>query len=172
MKRWFGELNFHASYEPKRAVRTKRWKYIRRYDQRTHPVLANCDDGGNERFWAQYGGLGHLAGQSDQERQAALVALYRNKDCGAKDYWLQNGWAKQTVVQEGLYDLVFDPTESNNLAVRSSYRDVLAQMRKKLETWMHVTNDPLLKGSLIAPQGAILNSPDEISPLGRLEIVQ
>ncbi|HTV55589.1 MAG TPA: sulfatase, partial [Terriglobia bacterium] len=28
----FSEVNYHASYEPKRAVRTKRWKYIRRYD--------------------------------------------------------------------------------------------------------------------------------------------
>ena len=30
----FAEVNYHASYEPKRAVRTSRWKYIRRFGER------------------------------------------------------------------------------------------------------------------------------------------
>jgi arylsulfatase A-like enzyme len=41
----FAEVNYHASYEPKRAVRTSRWKYIRRFGDRKTPVLPNCDDG-------------------------------------------------------------------------------------------------------------------------------
>lgn len=41
----FAEVNFHAAYEPKRAVRTDRYKYIRRYDDRDGPVLSNIDDG-------------------------------------------------------------------------------------------------------------------------------
>jgi N-sulfoglucosamine sulfohydrolase len=40
----FAELTFHAAYEPQRAVRTERWKYIRRFDDYPGPVLANCDD--------------------------------------------------------------------------------------------------------------------------------
>jgi arylsulfatase A-like enzyme len=40
----FTEVTFHAAYEPTRAVRTERWKYIRRFDDNQHPVLANCDD--------------------------------------------------------------------------------------------------------------------------------
>ena len=41
----FAEINFHTAYEPQRAVRTKRWKYIRRFDRKyTRPVLVNCDD--------------------------------------------------------------------------------------------------------------------------------
>jgi arylsulfatase A-like enzyme len=40
----FSEVTFHAAYEPTRAVRTERWKYIRRFDEARHPVLANCDD--------------------------------------------------------------------------------------------------------------------------------
>ena len=35
----FAEVTYHASYEPKRAVRTQRYKYIRRYGDRTAPVL-------------------------------------------------------------------------------------------------------------------------------------
>jgi len=40
----FAEVTFHAAYEPQRAVRTTRWKYIRRFDEYPFPVLANCDD--------------------------------------------------------------------------------------------------------------------------------
>ena len=41
----FAEVTYHAAYEPKRAVRTERYKYIRRYDSRESPVLSNIDDG-------------------------------------------------------------------------------------------------------------------------------
>jgi arylsulfatase A-like enzyme len=40
----FSELTYHAAYEPVRAIRTERWKYIRRFHDYPHPVLPNCDD--------------------------------------------------------------------------------------------------------------------------------
>ena len=40
----FSELTYHAAYQPQRAIRTRRWKYIRRFHDYPHPVLANCDD--------------------------------------------------------------------------------------------------------------------------------
>jgi arylsulfatase A-like enzyme len=40
----FAETTYHAAYQPHRAVRTDRWKYIRKFDEYPHPVLANCDD--------------------------------------------------------------------------------------------------------------------------------
>src|SRR6478735_4285902 len=41
----FAEITFHAAYEPQRAVRTKRYKYIRRFDNgHAGPVLPNIDD--------------------------------------------------------------------------------------------------------------------------------
>ena len=47
----FAEVTFHAAYEPQRAVRTERWKYIRRFDDCPHPVLANCDDSASKELW-------------------------------------------------------------------------------------------------------------------------
>ena len=42
----FAEVTYHAAYEPQRAVRTDRYKYMRRFDEdHPGPVLANVDDG-------------------------------------------------------------------------------------------------------------------------------
>jgi arylsulfatase A-like enzyme len=39
----YTENTYHAAYEPMRAVRTQRYKYIRRFMPREAPVLPNCD---------------------------------------------------------------------------------------------------------------------------------
>lgn len=124
----FAEVNYHASYEPKRAVRTKGWKYIRHFGSYTHPVLPNCDDG------------------------------------PSKTLWVENGWAKQNVPPEELYDLMFDPNERNNLAGDPLPRATLQMMQKRLNDWMIATNDPLLHGPIQAPPGARVNPLNEISP--------
>ena len=54
----FSELTYHAAYEPQRAIRTERFKYIRRYDDYPFPVLPNCDDSPSKdaylaRGWGQ-----------------------------------------------------------------------------------------------------------------------
>ena len=51
----FSEVTYHAAYEPQRAVRTNRWKYIRRFDDRKHPVLANCDDSATKNLLIELG---------------------------------------------------------------------------------------------------------------------
>ena len=51
----FAEVTYHAAYEPKRCVRTARYKYIRRYDGRKTAVLPNCDDGDSKQLWLDNG---------------------------------------------------------------------------------------------------------------------
>ena len=51
----FAEVNYHCCYEPQRAVRTKRWKYIRRYDNAEKWALPNCDDSISKTFMMEHG---------------------------------------------------------------------------------------------------------------------
>jgi arylsulfatase A-like enzyme len=51
----FAELTYHAAYQPQRSVRTRRWKYIRRFDDYPHPVLANCDDSASKEILVEAG---------------------------------------------------------------------------------------------------------------------
>ena len=131
----FAEMNWHAAYEPQRAVRTERWKYIRRFGERRTPVLPNCDDS------------------------------------PSKDLLLRYGWAEREIAFEQLYDLVFDPNEAANLAADPACAGPLAELRGRLDAWMHDTDDPLLHGDPMPPAGAEINQPDQLSasdPLTRI----
>jgi len=127
----FAEVTYHAAYEPKRAVRSHRYKYIRNFGGRKIPVLPNCDDGPSKSLWLEY------------------------------------DWKHQPVAEERLYDLVFDPLEHNNLAADASVSSTLQDMRTRLNTWMKATADPLLKGPVPLPPGAIANDVDGVSPQER-----
>ena len=51
----FGEVSYHAAYEPKRAVRTQRWKYIRRFDQWPTTTMPNIDNGPSKQYLMRNG---------------------------------------------------------------------------------------------------------------------
>jgi N-sulfoglucosamine sulfohydrolase len=124
----FAEVNYHAAYEPKRAVRTQRYNYIRHFGGKHTPVLPNCDDS------------------------------------PSKELWLKNGWRETAVPRELLFDSLFDPNESRNLVDDPSYATVLREMRRRLDRWMQQTDDPLLRGAIRAPHGAVVNDADGTSP--------
>ena len=63
----FAEVTYHAAYEPKRAVRTHRWKYIRRFDQWPTTTMPNIDDGPSEQY---------LVGNGLAQRTVHQEALY------------------------------------------------------------------------------------------------
>jgi N-sulfoglucosamine sulfohydrolase len=61
----FAEVTYHAAYEPQRSVRTERYKYLRRFHDYPHPVLANCDDSASKDLWVE-GGWGERIVPTEQ----------------------------------------------------------------------------------------------------------
>jgi N-sulfoglucosamine sulfohydrolase len=51
----YGELTYHAAYDPQRAIRTRRHKYVRRWGDRDLPVLPNIDDSPSKELLLQHG---------------------------------------------------------------------------------------------------------------------
>lgn len=51
----FTEQSFHCTYEPMRAIRTPRYKYIRRFDSTGTVHLPNCDPGFSKNLLMQEG---------------------------------------------------------------------------------------------------------------------
>ena len=51
----FAEVTYHAAYEPKRAVRTLHWKYIRHFGNFHLPILPNCDDSPSKTEMVEHG---------------------------------------------------------------------------------------------------------------------
>ena len=51
----FAGSTWHAAYEPQRAIRTRRHKYIRRWGDRKAPVLPNTDDGPSKELLLRHG---------------------------------------------------------------------------------------------------------------------
>ena len=85
-------------------------------------------------------------------------------DSVTKSLLVEAGWATHAMEPEQLYDLTLDPAEARNVAGDPRYADVLADLRGRLDRWMKDTNDPLLRGPVEAPAGAVANPPDQYSP--------
>jgi len=93
-------------------------------------------------------------------------------DSASKELWVEHGWGERIVPEEQLYDLLFDPNESDNLADDPAASSVLAAMRERLERWMRETDDPLLDGPVAPPEGAMINEQSQLSPDDPLTIVR
>jgi arylsulfatase A-like enzyme len=99
----FAEVNYHASYEPARAVRTERYKYIRRYGDRHTPVLPNCDDSPSKSLWLEYGWKGqNVASEElydlvfDPNEQFNLAAVAGSRAALEEMRGRLDGWMKRT----------------------------------------------------------------------------
>ena len=125
----FAEINYHAAYEPQRAIRTNNWKYIRRYSDYNLPIMANCDD---------------------SITKSALIKM---------------GWREKKTSKEELYNIIYDPSETNNLANQFAMTNIKKEMRNRLKSWMLSTSDPLVDNNIVSPDTpSMINQTTDLSP--------
>jgi len=78
----FTEITFHASYEPVRAIRTERYKYIRHFDSEfTGRVMCNMDDGLTKRYLME-AGIAGIPIDREELYDLQLDPGERNNLCG------------------------------------------------------------------------------------------
>ncbi|MEW9108078.1 MAG: sulfatase [Cytobacillus gottheilii] len=125
----FAEINYHTSYEPARSIRTKRYKYIKYYDENYLKInRTNIDNS------------------------------------PTKTLFHENGLEEAVKPHEGLYDLMYDPGERNNLAGVERYNTILEEMRQKLHDHQVKTNDPILSGHFKIEEGWKVNRAETYNP--------
>ncbi|HKJ69610.1 MAG TPA: sulfatase-like hydrolase/transferase, partial [bacterium] len=115
--RVFAERNWHDIDDHIRAVRTRRFKYIRNY----YP---------KEPFGFP----------SDVTRSRTFQTMRRLRDAGelSAEQLLIFRWPRP---EEELYDLEKDPNEFHNVVHNPAYQDVLKNLRTELDRWITETDD-------------------------------
>jgi arylsulfatase A-like enzyme len=118
-----------------RTVRDARFRYIRNFTPDRPFLLSNAYKENSYPVWNLLKQL-HAAGGKLTPAQDRLCA--------------------PTMPEEELYDLTRDPHEIDNLAARPEHQADLNRLRKRLEMWIHETDD----------QGRIPEAPDLIRRQG------
>ncbi|MFO0877297.1 MAG: sulfatase [Gemmataceae bacterium] len=116
----FASHTFHevTMYYPMRALRTRKYKYIRNLAHKLDFPFA-----------------------SDLYESPTWQSILRKKD---NQMGVRTVTAYVQRPAEELYDLDADPAEARNLAADPGKADLLTQMRSRLRAWQEKTNDPWL----------------------------
>ena len=109
---------FDEMYDKLRAVRTKRFKYIRNYNPEISNALA-----------VKY-----------REQIPMMQNMMTLRASGKLDS-LPSLWFRTPKPEEELYDMENDPFELVNLSNQVQFQDTLVHLRKVLNTWIKETND-------------------------------
>lgn len=109
---------FDESYDSNRAVRDKRYKYIK-YFQPEKPMFLHVEY---------------------RDQQPIMRELYRLRD--ANELTPEQAlWFRNTKPEEELFDTQNDPHELNNLADDPNYQTKLLELRAECERWMTSIDD-------------------------------
>lgn len=109
---------FDAQYDTNRAVRDKRFKYIKYY-QTDKPMLLPV---------------------AYREQMAIMRELHRLDEAGELTP-AQALWFRETKPAEELFDTAADPHEVNNLAGDPAHQEKLEELRKECERWVNSFED-------------------------------
>ena len=117
---------------PARAIRTKKFSYIRNYEPARWPA-------GDPDFVSSHQGF-----IGDCDRGAAKSFLMHN--CNRSDiapYYLLCFGRR---AGEELYDMEADPHQLHNLAGKEEFAEVVSSLRGKMESHLRATGDPRMRG--------------------------
>jgi arylsulfatase A-like enzyme len=106
------------SYDTHRAVRDKRYKYIRYYQPDQPMYLPSIY----------------------RDQMPIMQELHRLRDAGELTE-AQALWFRETKPQEELFDTALDPHELNNLADNPDYAGKLRELRAECERWVAAIDD-------------------------------
>ncbi len=109
---------FDTEYDTIRAVRDKRFKYLRNFQT----------------------DKGYYLPLSYREQMPIMQELLRLRDEDELTD-VQAQWFRESKAEEELFDTSVDPYELNNLAMNPAYEDKLVEMRNELESWMTAIDD-------------------------------
>jgi len=129
---------FDSEYDTIRAVRDKRFKYLRNFNPEKPYYLP----------------------LTYREQMPVMQELLRMRDAGQLNE-TQAQWFRTSKEEEELFDTENDPYELNNLAGDTSYAEKLAELRNELDSWMSYIDD---KG--LMPEVDLINSmwPNSVQP--------
>ena len=109
---------FDESVDMIRAVRDKRFKYLKNFNPEKPYYLS----------------------LAFRERLPSMRELLRMRDAGELDA-NQALWFRQSKAEEELFDTEKDPYELNNIAEDPQYKDILIAMRQECVRWMKKIDD-------------------------------
>ena len=109
---------FDEMYDKLRAVRSKRFKYIRNYNADISNALA-----------------------VNYREQMPMMQNMMALEASGKLDSIPSLWFRTPKPEEELYDLQNDPFELVNLSGQINFQDTLVQFRRTLDRWIEETND-------------------------------
>ncbi len=92
-----------------------------------------------------------------EPRPKIILAADIKRSSSSREMW---PWADQPREPEEIYDLQADPWEMTNLIGDPALASVRTELSERLDVWMRETGDPLLRGPVPAPTGAVVAPPD------------
>lgn len=109
---------FDAQYDTNRAIRDKRYKYIRYYQPEKSMFLP----------------------VAYREQMAIMRELHRLRESGEITE-IQAQWFRPQKPKEELFDTQADPHEINDLANDPAYKDILAELSAECDRWVNSFED-------------------------------
>lgn len=110
---------------PIRGIRTKDFLYLRNFEPNRFPA-------GDPQKWKAVGPYGDI---DDSPSKQLLMA-----DTSKYDFFVSRTLKKRG--SEELYDIKNDPSQLHNLANEKRFEKAKKYLKKDLEAWMKLTNDP------------------------------